>query len=325
MRLRKKLACAVASVLLSATGTGVLAAYPDKPVTIVVPYAPGGATDSTTRILAQALQARAGKSFIVDNAPGGGTTIGAAKVTRAPADGYTFLFGGLSANVLAPQLYSEVISFDPETAFEPVAQVASQPLILVVNSESPYKSLDDLLTAARAKPGQINFGSPGAGSAPHLISELFLMEAGIEAQHIPFRGAAPSLTALIGGEIDIFMDTPTAPMPHVEGGKLRALGVTSKEPVAELNGIPTIHEQGVKDFEAYTWFALYAPTGTPPDILDQVNAWVNEALNDEQVRQQMARVYLYPAPGTRDDLDQYTRQERSRWTQIIKTKNLQSE
>src|SRR5690606_17700017 len=199
------------------------------------------------------------------------------RVTRSPADGYTLLFGGLSANVLAPQLYSRVISFDPETAFEPVAQVASQPLILVVNSQSPYKSLDDLMTAARARPGQINFGSPGAGSALHLISEPCRTEAGIEAQPRPFRGAAPSLRALIGGEIDMFMDTPTAPMPHVEGGQLRALGVSSKEPVAELKGIPTIHEQGVKDFEAYTWFALYAPKGTPPDILDQVNAWVNEA------------------------------------------------
>ena len=325
MRLRQKLACAVASTLLFATGTSVLAAYPDKPVTIVVPYAPGGATDSTARILAQALQERAGQSFIVDNAPGAGTTIGAAKVARSPADGYTLLFGGLSANVLAPQLYSKVISFDPETAFEPVAQVASQPLILVVNSESPYKTIDDLLTAARAKPGHINFGSPGAGSAPHLISELFLMEAGVEAQHIPFRGAAPSLTALIGGEIDMFMDTPTAPMPHVESGKLRALGVSSRQPIAELKGIPTIHEQGVKDFEAYTWFGLYAPNGTPPDILDQMNAWVNEALNDELVRQQMARVYLYPTSGTRDALGQYTQQERNRWTQIIQTKNLQPE
>lgn len=325
MRLRQKLACVVASAILSALGTSALAAYPDKPVTIVVPYAPGGATDSTARILAQALQARAGQSFIVENAPGGGTTLGAGKVARASGDGYTLLFGGLSANVLAPQLYSKVINFDPKTAFEPVAQVASQPLILVVNSESSYKTLDDLLTAARAKPGQINFGSPGAGSAPHLISELFLMEAGIEAQHIPFRGAAPSLTALIGGEIDMFMDTPTAPMPHVEGGKLRALGITSREPVAELKGVPTIHEQGVRDFEAYTWFALYAPKGTPPDIMDRLNAWVNEALNDEQVRQQMTRVYLYPAPGTRDALQQYTQAERNRWAQIIETKNLKSE
>lgn len=325
MRLRQKIACAAAGALLFATGTSVSAAYPDKPVTIVVPYAPGGATDSTARILAQALQERAGQSFIVDNAPGGGTTIGSARVARSPADGYTLLFGGLSANVLAPQLYSKVISFDSETAFEPVAQVASQPLILVVNSESPYKSIDDLLAAARAKPGHINFGSPGAGSAPHLISELFLMEAGVEAQHIPFRGAAPSLTALIGGEIDMFMDTPTAPMPHVESGKLRALGVSSREPVAELKDIPTIQEQGVKDFEAYTWFALYAPKGTPPDIMDQMNAWVNEALNDEKVRQQMTRVYLYPTPGTRDDLHLYTQQERNRWIQIIQTKNLQPE
>jgi len=325
MRLRQKIGYALVSAFLFATGASAAAAYPDRPVTVVVPYAPGGATDSTARILAQALQARAGQSFIVENAPGGGTTLGAAKVARASADGYTLLFGGLSANVLAPQLYSKVISFDPEAIFEPVAQVASQPLILVVNSESSYKTLDDLLAAARAKPGQINFGSPGAGSAPHLISELFLMEAGIEAQHIPFRGAAPSLTALIGGEIDMFMDTPTAPMPHVESGKLRALGLTSREPAAELKGIPTIHEQGVADFEAYTWFALYAPKGTPSDTLDQLNAWVNEALNDEQVRQQMTRVYLYPTPGTREALGQYTQQERSRWAQIIKTKNLQPE
>lgn len=325
MRLRQKFGRACAAAILLGVGASAGAAYPDRPVTVVVPYAPGGATDSTARILAQALQVRAGQSFIIENAPGGGTTIGAAKVARSTADGYTLLFGGLSANVLAPQLYSDVIHFDPEAAFEPVGKVASQPLVLVVNSQSPYKTLDQLLSAGRAKPGQINFGSPGAGSAPHLISELFLMEAGVDAQHIPFRGAAPSLTSLIGGEIDMFMDTPTAPMPHVESGKLRALGVTAKNAVAGLEGIPTIHEQGLKDFEAYTWFALYAPKDTPSEILDQLNTWVNEALNDEQVREQMTRVYLYPEPGTREALQQYTQQERDRWAQIIKAKNLQSE
>lgn len=322
MNLRKLLTKLSVATVISGALLGTAAAYPDKPVTIVVPYSPGGATDSTARIMAQALQEVTGVSFIVENVPGAGTTIGAGKVARSEADGYTLLFGGLSANVLAPQIYSDVSNIDALKAFDPIAGVATQPLILVVNSKSKYQTLGQLLEAARKDPEALNFGSPGHGSAPHLISELFLVEAGIEATHIPFKGAAPAIAALVGGNIDFLLDTPTAPMAQVKAGKLRALGITTTQKLEALKDVPTMDSQGVDGFEANTWFAFFAPEGTDPAVLDQLNAWVNKALENDKVKAQMKSAYLYPTPGSRDDLQQFTIAERARWTKIIEAKGL---
>lgn len=323
MNLRTFLAGFSTAAALLAMLPNAAAAYPDKPVTIVVPYSPGGATDSTARIMAQALQEETNVSFVVENVPGAGTTIGAGKVAKAPSDGYTLLFGGLSANVLAPQIYRDISSFDPVDAFDPVAGVASQPLILVVNSASKYQTLDQLLQDARQHPGALNFGSPGQGSAPHLISELFLSEAGIEATHVPFKGAAPAIAALIGGNIDFLLDTPTAPVSQIKAGRLRALGVTTKKKIDSLPDVPTMDSQGVTGFEASTWFAFFAPKGTDPEILGTLNGWVNHALENPKVQALMKSAYLTAMPGSRDDLQRLAERERERWAAIIKAKGLQ--
>lgn len=309
----------VAATALSVLAAGSAWAFPTKPINIVVPYAPGGATDSTARILANALQNVSGNSFIVENVPGAGTTIGANKVAKATADGHTLLFGGLSANVLAPEIYKNVVTFDAKD-FEPIVQIAAQPLILVVNSNSAYTSLAELIQTAAAKPGSLNFGSPGNGSAPHLISELFLIAANIQATHIPFKGAAPAMAALMGGEIDFLLDTPTAPMPQVAAGKLKGLGISTTQRAQKLEQIPTMDEQGVKGFEANTWFALFAPKGTPEPVLKTLNEQVNKALQDPEVRARMIDAYLYPAGGSQEDLQRFTDAERTRWTQIIDSK-----
>ena len=298
--------------------------YPEQPVTIVVPYAPGGATDSSARIMAHSLSELTGKPFIVENVPGAGTTIGFNKVAKAKPDGYTLLFGGLSANVLAPHIYQKIASSSPD-AFEPIGMVATQPLILVVNENSAYQSLQDLLNEATKRPEALNFGSPGQGSAPHLISELFLVESGVQATHIPFKGAAPALVALLAGHLDFFLDTPTAPMPHVEGGKLRALGMTSLTAPDRLQQIPTLNEQGIEGFEAATWFALFAPKGTDEEKLETLNQWVNEAMASPAVQEQMVAAYLYAVPSTREELKNYVEAERERWTAIIDVKGLQQE
>lgn len=311
-----------AVMALSLASPSLHAAYPDKPITVVVPYAPGGATDSTARIMAQALQDIADTSFVVENVPGAGTTIGAGRVARAQADGYTLLFGGLSANVLAPQVYRDIIDIDPDTAFEPVGGVASQPFILVVNTESRFQNLGELLEEAHDNPGALNFGSPGQGSAPHLISELFLTEADIEATHIPFKGAAPAMTALIGGNIDFFLDTPTTPMPQVKGDRLRALGISTLEEAEGLEGIPTFDSQGVDGYEASTWFAFYAPKGTDAETLDKINVWINEALARPEVQKQFTQAYLYPMSGDRQALSDFTQSERSRWSTIVDSLDL---
>lgn len=314
---------AISAAVLSLGMVGVVsAAYPEKPVTIIVPYSPGGATDATARIMAEALQDITDNPFVVENTPGAGTTIGAGKVARSRADGYTLLFGGLSANVLAPQIYKKVATFTPEN-FEPVGRVASQPLILVVNEKSKYQTLSDLMNEAKDKPGTLNFGSPGLGSAPHLVSELFLAEAQMDAVHVPFKGAAPALAALVGGDIDFFLDTPTAPMGQVQANRLRALGITAAEPVKGLESIPTMESQGLSGFEATTWFAFYAPKGTDPDILEKLNGWINKALENSRVTELMASAYLYPAEGSRKDLQRFTDAERTRWLEIIEAKGLE--
>lgn len=322
----KSLLYTVLGALAYLTTHGALAQsqYPEHPISVVVPYAPGGGTDSSARIVTNALQELTGNTFIIENIPGAGTTIGANKVAKANPDGYTLLYGGLSANVLAPYIYENVADIDPD-AFEPVALVATQPLVLVVNSKSDFEQLEELLEYAAQHPEELNFGSPGQGSAPHLISELFLVEAGVQATHIPFRGAAPALTALLSGDIDFFLDTPTAPIPHINEHKLRALGISSLETLEGLDNISLMSEHGVEGFEATTWFAFFAPKGTSTEILEDLNKWVNEALKKPHVNEQMSAAYLYLAPGSRADLADFVQAERERWTAIIDAKGLKQE
>lgn len=315
----------VAAVALALGAIAVVpshaADYPNRPVTIVVPYAPGGATDASARLVAQALQKQIGGSFIIENVGGAGTTIGSAKVARAAADGYTLLWGGLSSNVMAPNLYAK-LPFDAATAFEPVSMIASQPYLLVVNAKSPLHTIQQLIAKAKAEPGKLNFGSPGQGSSPHLTTELILKETGITGQHVPYKGAAPALTALLGNDIDFLVDTPTAPVPMIKAGQLRALVVTSAKRIPDLPNVPTMQEIGVRGFEADTWFALFAPRGTPADVVASLNKSVNAVLKDPEVRARMAQSFFNVTPSTPEQLAQTVKSETAKWIGIIKEKNI---
>jgi tripartite-type tricarboxylate transporter receptor subunit TctC len=295
--------------------------YPNRPVTIVVPYAPGGATDASARLVAQALQKQTGGSFIIENVGGAGTTIGSAKVARAAADGYTLLWGGLSSNVMAPNLYAK-LPFDAATAFEPVSMIATQPYLLAVNAKSPLHTIQQLIAKAKAEPGKLNFGSPGQGSSPHLTTELILKETGITGQHVPYKGAAPALAALLANDIDFLVDTPTAPVPMIKAGQLKALVVTSAKRIPDLPNVPTMQEIGVRGFEAYTWFALFAPHGTPADVVTALNKSVNAVLKDPEVRARMAQSYFNVTPSTPEQLAQTVKSETAKWVGIIKEKNI---
>lgn len=315
----------VAAVALALGASAVVpshaADYPNRPVTIVVPYAPGGATDASARLVAQALQKQIGGSFIIENVGGAGTTIGSAKVARAAADGYTLLWGGLSSNVMAPNLYAK-LPFDAATAFEPVSMIASQPYLLAVNAKSPLHTIQQLIAKAKAEPGKLNFGSPGQGSSPHLTTELILKETGITGQHVPYKGAAPALTALLGNDIDFLVDTPTAPVPMIKAGQLKALVVTSAKRIPELPNVPTMQEIGVRGFEADTWFALFAPRGTPADVVASLNKSVNAVLKDPEVRARMAQSFFNVTPSTPEQLAQTVKSETAKWIGIIKEKNI---
>lgn len=317
--------CIGALAGLAFGGSGAYAAgYPERTVTIVVPYAPGGATDASARLLAQAFQKQSGGTFVVENVAGAGTTIGAAKVARAAADGYTLLWGGLTSNAMAPHLYSK-LSYDGITSFAPISLVATQPYVLFVNAKSPFGKLGDLIEKAKAEPGKLNFATPGQGSSPHLTTELFLDATRLSMQHIPYKGAAPAMTALLAGDVDMMVDTPTAPLPMIKAGRLRPLAVTSKQRLPELPEVPTMQESGLAGFEAATWFGLFAPRGTPPDVIATLNRMVTAALKEPAVLEQMKQASFTPAPSTPEQLADKVKSESAKWSRIIKEKNIRLE
>lgn len=295
------------------------AQYPDKPVTIVVPYAAGGATDASARLMAQALQRHTGGSFVVENVPGAGTTIGASRVARATPDGYTLLWGGLSSNAIAPHLYPK-LTFDGIESFAPVAMVASQPYVLFVGAVSPLRSVADLVRQAKAQPGSINFATPGQGSSPHLMTEMFLDAAGIKAQHVPYKGAAPALTGLLAGEVQMMFDTPTAPMPMFKAGRLRPLAVSSSRRLAALPDVPTLRESGFPGLEASTWFALFAPKGTPASVISRLSEATRSVLADPDVADQFTKAHFSPEASTPQALAKHLAAESAKWRRIIQDK-----
>lgn len=306
------------------SGGAHAAGYPERTVTIVVPYAPGGATDASARLLAQAFQKQSGSTFVVENVAGAGTTIGAAKVARAAADGYTLLWGGLTSNAMAPHLYAK-LPYDGITSFSPISLIATQPYVLLVNANSPFAKLGDLTMKAKAEPGKLNFSSPGEGSSPHLTTELFLNATSLSMQHVPYKGAAPAMTGLLAGDVDMMVDTPTAPLPMIKAGRLRALAVTSKQRLPELPEVPTMQESGLSDFEAATWFALFAPRGTPPEVIATLNRMATTALNEPAVLEQMKQAVFTPAPSTPEQLAEKVKSESAKWSRIIKEKNIRLE
>jgi tripartite-type tricarboxylate transporter receptor subunit TctC len=305
-------------------GSAWAAGYPERTVTIVVPYAPGGATDASARLLAQAFQKQSGGTFVVENVAGAGTTIGAAKVARAAADGYTLLWGGLTSNAMAPHLYAK-LSYDGINSFAPISLIATQPYVLFVNAQSPFGKLGDLIAKAKAEPGKLNFASPGEGSSPHLTTELFLNATRLSIQHVPYKGAAPAMTGLLAGDVDMMVDTPTAPLPMIKAGRLRPLAVTSRQRLADLPEVPTMAENGLADFEASTWFGLFAPRGTPPEVIARLNRMATTALSEPAVLEQMKQANFTPAPSTPEQLADKVKAESAKWNRIIREKNIRLE
>ncbi len=303
------------------TGAQAAPDYPKRPITLVVPYAPGGPTDTAARILAQGLQESTGANVIVENVPGGGATVGSGQVSRAKPDGYTLLWGGKSTHALAPNLRPD-LSYHPFNSFEPVAMVGSQPYVLTVRTDSPYKSAADLVKDAKARPGALNYSSPGIGSAPHLASELFVLRTGIDARHIPYKGGAPAMMAVLSGEVDYYIDTPTLPKTQAEGGKVRLLGVSSKDRLPDMPDVPTFKELGYDGLEMQTWFGIFAPKDTPQDIVNWLNEKINAVLRDPKAAQALANAGFDVEIMTPQQFGQYVHDESERWGKIIRGANI---
>ncbi|RMX06622.1 tripartite tricarboxylate transporter substrate binding protein [Corticibacter populi] len=295
MQRRALLQLLAAAPLGLGLGTGPVLAdgYPDKALKIVVPFGPGGATDLVARVLAERLHAQLGQSVVVDNRPGASTMIGANAVARAPADGYTLLVSGSSTYTVVPALRNDV-PYDPLKDFDLLAVVADAPMVLVVRPDSPYATLQDLLTAAAADKAGLQYATFGPGSAPHLLGEMFALTANIKLSAVPYRGSAQAVMGVMGGEIGMAFDTLSSSLPHIQAGKLRALAVFSAERVPQLPDVPTVAESGLADATFSGWYAVALPAGTPAPVRARLSDALRTALASEKVRSTLDQGALLP-------------------------------
>jgi tripartite-type tricarboxylate transporter receptor subunit TctC len=315
-----RLGTLVAGTLLAA-GTA-LAAYPDKPVHIVVPFSPGGGTDMIARTLGEGMSKSLGQPVIIDNKPGAGTIIGTDAVAQSPADGYTLVIATF-AHAVNPSLHPK-LPYDTDKAFDPVILIGRGPNILVVRADSPYKSVKDVVTAARANPGKLTYASQGNGTSAHLAGEMFTNLAKVKMTHVPYRGAGPAMTDLLGGQVDMFFGTAAAVSGFIESGKLHALGVTSAERSPAHKSVPTVGET-VPGYVVESWYGLYVPAGTPKDAIDKLNAAAKKAAQSEEFRKKVEHEGLVISAGTPAELDKYVRGEEARWRKVVKENNLKIE
>jgi tripartite-type tricarboxylate transporter receptor subunit TctC len=299
------------------------ARYPDRPVKIVVGFAAGGGTDVAARILAQKLTDALGQTVVVENRPGASGMIAAEAVARSAADGYTLMMGSQTTLAVAPALYRK-FSIDAAHDFAGVAMAGVSPLVLVVHPAAPIQSVTDLIAIAKAKPGTINFGSGGLGTTPHMAGELFSIQAGIKLVHVAYRGEAPAINDLLGGQIPVMFPNLSAVMGNVKAGSLRALAVTSAQRAATAPEIPTIAELALPGFDAATWFALVAPAATPREIVARINAEVTRLVALPEVQQRFAALGMTIDAGTAETLDGYIKSEIGKWSQVIKDADIRA-
>ena len=310
----------IMGLLASPLGWAQTEVYPNRPLKLVVPYPPGGFTDILGRLLADRLGHRLGQQVVVENKGGGGSTIGSAMVAKAPADGYTLLLGGIGPQAFSVALYPK-LPFDPIKDFAPISLVASQPNLLVAHPSLPVKNLAELIALAKAEPGKLSFGSTGNGGGQHFGLEQLKQVAGIDVIHVPYKGAAPLHTALLSGEVKVGFNIIQLPMQHVRRGELKALATASKTRSSLAPDVPTMAEQGHPiDFD--TWYAVYAPAGTPPAIVSALNTQVNRALGDSALRDKAAALGLDLRGTSPEQLALHMRQEISRWSALAKSANI---
>jgi tripartite-type tricarboxylate transporter receptor subunit TctC len=304
-------------LLLAAIAAGSAADYPSRPVTLMVAFTPGGASDVLARILGRKLEQILGQPFVIDNRPGAGGNVAAEAVAHAAPDGYTLLAGNNAILATNAALYKK-INFDPEADFAPIGLIGSQANILVVNPALPVKSMAELIALAKANPGKLNFASSGHGLAAHLAGELFKAEAKIDIVHVPYKGAAPALQDVIAGHVQMMFATASSVVPHIQDSKVRPLAVATLKRTAVLPDVPTIDELGIKNFDATTWHGLVAPARTPKDIVATLNQALVATLDDPGVKKSLGDLGVDIIGGSPEDFAAYIRSEIPKWTAIIK-------
>ncbi len=304
-----------ASLLLASPLQSARAQWPDKPVKLIVPYAPGGTTDFAARQIAQKLTEQTGKSFFVENKAGASGLIGTDVVAKSPADGTTFQINDTTYAML-PHLFKK-LPWDHGKDLIPVTIIAQTPLVLVVSEKSPYKTVQDLMAFAKKNPGKLNYGSGGVGSSTHLGSELFKDAAKIDATHVPFKGAGEAMLNVVSGSVDFLVTAAPTAIPQVNGGKIRALAVTSPARIATLAHVPTTAEAGLKDFNATNWFGIAAPKGTPQPVIDKLYSEVKKALASTDLAKRFADQGAEPSGISPAEFQVFVKAETERWGRII--------
>jgi len=309
----------LAAAMLAA-GASAHAGYPEKPITFVVPFPPGGTTDIIARSLAARLGTELRQTVVVENRPGAGGNIGAQAVARAQPDGYTLLLSTAGPLSIHQHLYKNP-GYDPATSFAPVALVAAVPIMLVANPSAPFKTVAELVDYARKHPGKLSYGSQGNGTTSHLTMELLKTQAGIGIQHIPYRGSAPAATDLMGGVVQVMFDNSPSTLPFVKGGKMRALGVASPKRVKGMEDIPAVAET-LPGFTSEAWFGLVAPASTPAATVDTLNKAVNKILSSAEYKQELATSGTEPLGGTPADFAKYRSAEAAKWGDIVRAADI---
>jgi tripartite-type tricarboxylate transporter receptor subunit TctC len=312
---------AAAGLALSASAQG--GTYPDHSIMLVVPAAAGGTTDLAARMISEPLSRALGQSVVVDNKPGGNGTIAAQAVQRAKPDGYTLLVQYSGYHVITPLLTK--VSWDPIKDFAPVANLLSAPQVLVVRPSLPVKSLKELVAYAKANPNKLNYASSGNGSLQHVSTELLNQMAGIQTTHVPYKGTGPAMTDLLGGNVDMTITTPPPLMGHIAAGRLRPLVVTSKTRLPSLKDVPSAPEAGYPDLDVSSWFAMYAPAGTPKPVIDRLTSEIEKIMKSEAFRKKAEDLGAEARYMNPQQLDQYQRAELQRWAKVIKSADIHAE
>ena len=309
---------AAATLAVAGMGSALAAdAYPDKPLTMIVPFSAGGTTDILARIVGQALGQELGQTIIIENKPGAGGNIGAQQASRAKADGYTLFMGTVGTHAINQALYKK-LPYDPVKDFAPLSRVANVPNLLVAHPSRPYKTVQEMIAYAKKHPGEVTYGSPGSGASPHVSGALFQSMTGAEMTHVPYKGSAPAISDLLGNQIAVMFDNMPSAIQHVRSGKLRPIAVTTAKRSPELPDVPTIAEAGVPGYEATSWFGLWAVAGTPAPILTKLQAALTKVLKDPAVAKKIADQGGEVVIETPAQFDAFIKSEAAKWGKVVK-------
>lgn len=324
MKRRTLLQSAMVSAALVGPATWAQDKWPAKPITYIVPFPAGGTTDILARLIGQKLGTALGTTIVVDNRGGAGGSVGSEIAARAPADGYTLLGGTISSHAINVSLYPK-LGYDPIKSFSPVVLIGSNPVVLVVAANSPYKTLQDVLNAARAKPKTISSASAGNGTSQHMTLELLAFRSGTQFIHVPYKGSGPAIQDVIGGQVDMMFDTTVVAGPHIQSGKVRAIAVSSAKRLDSLPNVPTIAESGVPGFEVVSWQGIFVPAGVPRPIVDRLHTEIMKILQTAEMQDRLKGLGMQPSTMSTDQMAAFQKAEVDKWAQVIKAAGIKLE